>query len=120
MGEGWLVRASREPALAPTVLGIGKLRRYKCADHPIRAMVEVVKRIPDATLTLAIRHDDLKYERELVAVVKELHLGASVSFRFNVTELEKRELLAATRVLVVPSVVEGFGIVGLEANASGG
>ncbi len=117
--EEWLVDANLPGSLAPTVLWIGKLRRYKCADHAIRAMVEVVKRIPDATLTLAIRHDDLKYERELVELVKQLHLEASVSFRFNVSELEKRELLGATRVLVVPSVVEGFGIVVLEANASG-
>jgi glycosyltransferase involved in cell wall biosynthesis len=117
--EEWLVGPNRERTSSPTVLWIGKLRRYKCADHPIRAMVEVVKRIPEARLTLAIRHDDLKYERELVELVEELHLKSSVSFRFNVSEDEKRELLSATRVLVVSSVVEGFGIVVLEANACG-
>jgi glycosyltransferase involved in cell wall biosynthesis len=117
--EEWLDGSHGPGSLEPKVLWIGKLRRYKCADHTIRAMVEVVRRIPEARLTLAIRHDDLKYERELVELVRELHLENSVSFRFNVSEFEKRELLGATRALVVPSVVEGFGIVVLEANACG-
>jgi glycosyltransferase involved in cell wall biosynthesis len=117
--EEWLAGSTGHVTLESKVLWIGKLRRYKCADHPIRAMAEVVKQIPDARLTLAIRHDDLKYERELISLVEELHLTASVEFRFNVSEGEKRELLRSARVLVVPSVVEGFGIVVLEANACG-
>jgi glycosyltransferase involved in cell wall biosynthesis len=82
-------------------------------------MVDVVKRIPQATLTLAIRRDDVKYERELIELAEDLGIANQVEFRFNVSEQEKRELLSATRVLVVPSVVEGFGIVVLEANACG-
>jgi glycosyltransferase involved in cell wall biosynthesis len=117
--EEWLGASNGHYSTAPTVLWIGKLRRYKSPDHAIRAMVEVVKRIPQASLILAIRHDDLKYERELIELVDELHLASHVEFRFNVSEQEKRDLLNATRALVVSSVVEGFGIVVLEANASG-
>jgi glycosyltransferase involved in cell wall biosynthesis len=117
--EEWLSPSNGHGSTAPTVLWIGKLRRYKSPDHAIRAMVEVVKRIPPARLILAIRHDDAKYERELIELVDQLHLAGHVEFRFNVNEEEKRDLLSAARALVVSSVVEGFGIVVLEANACG-
>jgi glycosyltransferase involved in cell wall biosynthesis len=102
-----------------SILWLGKLRRYKCPDHAVRAMVEVVKRVPHSRLILAIRQDDQKYERQLHALVGELGLEDHVEFRINVSEQEKRDLLRSVRVLVVPSAVEGFGIVVLEANACG-
>jgi glycosyltransferase involved in cell wall biosynthesis len=117
--EEWFDGAKAHAAVAPSLLWIGKLRRYKCPDHAIRAMAEVVKRVPKARLVLVIRHDDINYERELVELARSLHLEDHVEFRFNVSEAEKRELLDASRALVVTSVVEGFGIVVLEANARG-
>ena len=42
-----------------------------------------------------------------------------MEFRLNISEQEKRELLDSVQVLVLPSAVEGFGIVVLEANACG-
>lgn len=117
--EEWLEAPNGQGVTAPTVLWIGKLRRYKCPDQAIRAMVGVVKQVPDAKLVLAIRRDDLKYEAELVELARSLHLEDNVAFRFDITEAAKRDLLDASRVLVVTSVVEGFGIVVLEANARG-
>jgi glycosyltransferase involved in cell wall biosynthesis len=116
--EEWLA-SNGSGSTSPTVLWIGKLRRYKSPDQAIRAMVEVAARVPAAKLILAIRHDDLRYEKELVDLVAELHLDGIVEFRFNVSEQQKRDLLNASRALVVSSAVEGFGIVVLEANASG-
>jgi glycosyltransferase involved in cell wall biosynthesis len=82
-------------------------------------MPEVLRRVPNAKLILAIRHDDLHYERELQSLARDLRLEDHIEFRFNVSEDEKRQLLRASRVLAVPSTVEGFGIVVLEANACG-
>lgn len=117
--EEWLTEAPIGRVQDPSILWLGKLRRYKRPDHLVRAMVEVVKLVPEARLTIAGRHDDLGYERKLRALVGELGLEASVEFRFDLTEEQKRELVRSSRVLVVPSAVEGFGIVVLEANACG-
>jgi glycosyltransferase involved in cell wall biosynthesis len=103
----------------PNVLWLGKIRKYKHPDHAIRAMATVVERFPRARLTIAGRHDDLAYEKRLRNLVARLHLQANVDFRFNLSEDEKQALLLRSRVLVVPSAVEGFGIVVLEANSCG-
>ncbi|TME54133.1 MAG: glycosyltransferase family 4 protein [Chloroflexi bacterium] len=117
--DDWLAESNGQRASDPTILWIGKLRRYKCPDHAIRAMVDVIASVPNAKLILAIRRDDIKYESELQSLVESLHLALHVEFRFNVSEEEKRRLLHSARVLVVTSAVEGFGIVVLEANACG-
>ena len=82
-------------------------------------MVEVVRHVPDARLIMSGRRDDAAYERQLRKLVDELHLGNHVEFHFDISEQEKRDLIQASRVLVVSSAVEGFGIVVLEANARG-
>lgn len=117
--DDWLGGSNDRRSTEPAILWIGKLRRYKCPDHILLAMPEVVRQIPQARLTLAIRRDDLTYEAHLKTLVRDLKLDRNVEFRFNVSETEKRALLRASRVLVVPSAVEGFGIVVLEANACG-
>ena len=120
--EDWLSSPSPMPrpaAAGKQVLWLGKLRRYKCPDHLVRAMAEVVEHERSARLVLAIRRDDTKYEEELRRLVGELNLQGHVEFRINVSEEEKRDLFRSSQVVVVPSVVEGFGIVVLEANACG-
>ena len=52
-------------------------------------------------------------------MVERLGLQGHVDFRFNLTEDEKRTLINDARIVVLPSTVEGFGIVVLEANACG-
>jgi glycosyltransferase involved in cell wall biosynthesis len=116
--EQWLA-GSVERVSAPTIVWLGKFRRYKCPDHAIAAMKEVVAQVPAARLILAGRHDDRKYEQRLQRLCNELGIGGNVEFRFNLTEDEKLSLLRSCRVMVLPSSVEGFGIVVLEANACG-
>jgi glycosyltransferase involved in cell wall biosynthesis len=112
-------RTGRGRSEPTTILWLGKLRRYKCPDHAVRAMPEVVRHAPNAKLILAIRRDDEKYEEQLRTLVNELRMGDHVEFRINVSEQEKRDLFLTATALVVTSAVEGFGIVVLEANAFG-
>ncbi len=117
--DDWVGSSPSKPVHDPTIIWIGKFRRYKCPDHAIRSMVKVIERVPSARLLLVGRHDDRKYEAELEALVTELGLSSIVTFEFNVSEDKKKELIAKSRVLVLPSAVEGFGLVVLEANALG-
>jgi glycosyltransferase involved in cell wall biosynthesis len=117
ISEDWLSSDRPAPADEPHFVWLGKFRRYKCPDHVIRAMSQVVKVVPSATLTLAGFHDDRAYESELRDLTRELGLDNAITFRFSVSEHAKRDLLDSCRALVLPSSVEGFGIVVLEANA---
>ena len=117
--DEWTCGDRPGPVIEPRVIWLGKFRRYKRPDHVIRAMTRVLERVPDATLLLAGRHDDLKFEGELLALVSRLGLTKNVEFRFGINEEEKRDILSKSRVMVVSSPVEGFGIVVLEANACG-
>ena len=117
--DDWVGSTNGERPSDPTILWLGKLRRYKCPHHAILAMAAVVREVRPARLVIAGRRDDLKYEMELRDLVAQLGLGASVEFRFDVPEQAKRRLIGDSRILVVTSAVEGFGIVVLEANALG-
>ncbi len=117
--DEWLSEDGWRPVSAPRVIWLGKFRRYKCPDHVVRAMAQVAREVPNARLILAGRHDDEKYEKGLKRLVRRLDLQERVEFVFNITEGEKQALLKGCRVLALPSPVEGFGLVVLEANACG-
>jgi glycosyltransferase involved in cell wall biosynthesis len=117
--DDWLHEANGGPSTEPTILWLGKVRRYKCPDHIIRAMPAVVAHIPAARLVIAGRHDDLGYEKDLRELDQRLDLERCVAFRFDLSDSEKRRVLHQARVMVISSSVEGFGIVALEANACG-
>lgn len=107
--------SSREPV----IVWLGKVRRYKCVHLAIEAMAEVVKLCPEARLVVAGRRDDPAYLQRLERLIDDLGLTDSVSFAFDVSEAAKAELLGRATALVLPSPVEGFGIVILEAAALG-
>jgi glycosyltransferase involved in cell wall biosynthesis len=117
--DDWLEGPNPSHVPEPKVLWLGKLRRYKCPDHAVRAMQMIRDRVPAARLVIAGRRDDRQYEDELRKLVRDLGLQDRVEFNFDLSESSKRELIRSVRVLVVPSAVEGFGIVVLEANACG-
>jgi len=103
------------------VICLTKIRRYKLIDCAVRAMKNVCKAMPNCELVIAGRTNDVepKYEEELRYLVEDLGLSKNVSFRKDISETEKIELLRTCRALVLPSAIEGFGIVVIEANACG-
>jgi glycosyltransferase involved in cell wall biosynthesis len=117
--EEWLRVEKRDRVVAASILWLGKFRRYKCPDHIVASMPAIVRAIPGAQLILAGRHDDRKYEADLLAMAHRLGIADSVQFCFDLSEDEKRSLVERSKVVVVPSSVEGFGIVVLEANSCG-
>lgn len=101
------------------IVFLGKIRRYKCIHHILFAMQHVLSKVPSARLLIAGRREDLNYEKELYALKAKLNLKDNVEFRFNVSEVDKREILRRSKVVVIPTPVEGFGNVVSEANACG-
>ena len=103
----------------PNVLWLGKFRSYKYPHHVVDAIGRVRNEVPAARLILAGRHGERKYETYLGELIAQNGLEDVVEFRFDLSEAEKVELIRSCRALVLPSFLEGFGIVVLEANACG-
>lgn len=100
----------------PTILYVGRLKRYKSVDVIIRALPEVVKRIPDARLAVVGSGDNLG---ELKRLTRSLNLGNRVTFTGFVSSEEKVDWMRRSQVIVNPSPREGWGLTNIEANACG-
>lgn len=93
---------------------IGRLVFYKNLDTVISAMKSVVAEIPDSRLIVV---GDGPMRLPLEKLVEDLRLTENVVFKGRISHEEKVRLLKQSSSLVLPSLVEGFGIVLLEAFA---
>jgi glycosyltransferase involved in cell wall biosynthesis len=100
----------------PTLLYMGRLKRYKRIDLLIRAVDSLVRGGTPCRLLVAGRGDD---RPRLEALRESLGVTDHVDFLGFVTEAEKRQLLRKSWINTVTSVKEGWGIVNLEAAACG-
>ncbi len=100
----------------PTVLYLGRIKKYKSIQHLIRAFSIVKKEIPDARLMVVGSGDYLKPLQELV---RSLNLTGEVEFPGFVSMEEKVERMRRSHVAVLPSLKEGWGLTNIEANAVG-
>ncbi len=106
-----------EKSPRPTVMYLGRLRSYKSVDVLLRAFGGVLSRVPNAQLIIAGSGDD---EDNLKNIAKELGLNnEQVVFKGRVPDKERVLLMQKAWVLVNPSLMEGFGVVIIEANACG-
>lgn len=100
----------------PTVLYLGRLKRYKRVDLVIRAVARLRDQGVSARLVVAGTGD---YDAALRALVDELRLGDRVEMPGFVSEDEKRSLFRRSWVHAFTSPKEGWGISNLEAAACG-
>jgi glycosyltransferase involved in cell wall biosynthesis len=114
----WYAPDPAEPKTeAPTFLYVGRLKRYKGVEIALRALAAARRVRQDLTLDIAGQGDD---RPRLERLSHELGLaGTAVRFLGFVSEAEKRRLLRRAWALVFPSPKEGWGIVAVEASASG-
>jgi glycosyltransferase involved in cell wall biosynthesis len=103
-------------ARSPTILYLGRLAPYKSVDVLIRGFDIVRRRVPGARLVIAGSGEDARRLQELTS---KLHLSNTVDFVGHVTDSGKIALLQSAWVFVNPSLVEGWGITTIEANACG-
>lgn len=104
-------------ATNPTIVYLGRIKAYKRVDVLIRAMPAIRERVPGARLIIIGSGDGLPALRKLV---DELSLSEeTVHFAGFVSEEEKVRYLRSSWLAVNTSPKEGWGIVGMEAQACG-
>ncbi len=102
----------------PNILYLGRLKAYKSVDVLLRAFKEVIAERPEAKLIIAGDGDEESTLKKLA--FEELRLGKDhVEFLGHISEERKKTLLQESWMLVNPSMMEGWGIVAIEANACG-
>lgn len=100
----------------PTILYLGRLKRYKRVDLIVQAFAQVHTVYPEARLVIAGKGDAQGSLEQLAA---ELGLSDSVEFAGFVTDERKRALFRSAWIHVLTSSKEGWGITNLEAGACG-
>lgn len=100
-------------AAVPTVLYLGRIKKYKRVRKLIDAFAAVKHDVPDARLVIAGTGDDLD---DLKQYAREAGCGG-IEFTGRVSEEEKVRLMQEAWVFGMPSSIEGWGIVVIEANA---
>ncbi|MEK6960917.1 MAG: glycosyltransferase family 4 protein [Nanoarchaeota archaeon] len=109
------VKAAKEKD--PTVIAIGRLVPYKRMDDLIRAIAHVASEIPKVKCVILGCGPE---ETRLKNLIEELGMEDHVQM---ITEVVKREetikLLKSSHVFCLPSIVEGMGLVTIEAIAAG-
>jgi len=100
----------------PTIVFVGRLRRYKGLDWVMRALPDVIARAPGARLEVL---GDGPFGPELERTARRLGVADAVRFRGFVPLAQKVAALRAAWVLVQPSPKEGWGLTVVEAGACG-
>jgi len=100
----------------PTLLYMGRLKRYKGIDLILKAVARLRKKGTRARLLIAGKGD---YLQKLQALSSRLGLGDTVEFLGYVSEEEKVQLLRRSWIHLLTSPKEGWGISIMEAAACG-
>lgn len=99
----------------PTLLWVGRVKRYKRVDHVLLAFSIVQKQLPDAKLIIVGMGDDLE---RIKCMAERLGL-TNICFPGFVSEKVKAQLMASCWVVTSTSYVEGWGMTITECGASG-
>jgi glycosyltransferase involved in cell wall biosynthesis len=100
----------------PVIVFLGRLRRYKGAQHVIRALPEVIAAVPGVKLRIV---GDGPYAPDLRSLARDLGVSEHVEFVGAVSQPGKVRELNGAQVAVAPSPKEGWGLTVIEANACG-
>ena len=107
-----LVPAGGPPVDGPTLLYLGRLKRYK----RIELVLDALEQVPGARLDIA---GDGEHRPELEREIARRRLGDRVQLHGHVDEQRKRELLTSAWVNVTASSNEGWCLTVMEAAACG-
>jgi len=100
----------------PTLLYLGRIKKYKRVDMLVNIFPHIVKRVPRARLIIAGWGTDASFITDLIMLNP---LRRKISLLGPVTAAEKKNLLSKSWVFVNPSIGEGWSIAVIEANLYG-
>lgn len=121
-----LFKLASSQATGGTILFAGTLVRRKNIEGLLRAFARVSERVPNARLVIVGPTPDPVYQREILEMVKTLHLGTTVVFRGLVENRELLSELIQSQCLVLfsheetsPTIIAQAMAAGLPVVASG-
>lgn len=100
----------------PSICYVGRLKPYKQVEIAIKAFSRIIKKFGNAKFYIAGEGES---KDQLKALVNNLKLDKKVLFLGKISEQKKYALLSKSWLMVQPSMVEGWGITVIEANACG-
>lgn len=100
----------------PTIVHLGRLRKYKSVDVVMRSMRSILREVPDARLVII---GEGPYKRKLTSLAGRLDFGNAIEFKGYMDYESLVEYLNRSHLLVNPSPKEGWGLTVVEANACG-
>lgn len=100
----------------PTVVHLGRLRKYKGVEIALQAVKIALEKLPDLRFVII---GDGPYRETLEAKTGELDLEDTVEFKGYVGMDELVNFLNRAHILINPSPKEGWGLTVVEANACG-
>jgi glycosyltransferase involved in cell wall biosynthesis len=100
----------------PTIVHLGRLRRYKSVEVVLRAMPRIRERFPAARLVII---GEGPHRPALERAAARLGLEESVEFHGFMEHGDLIRFLNRSHLLVNPSPKEGWGLTVVEANACG-
>ncbi|RSK29451.1 glycosyltransferase family 4 protein [Bacillus sp. HMF5848] len=101
------------------ILFVGNILKQKGLLELAGAMKGVADEITNAHLYLIGAEKDESFKKELVAQLTELGVESSVTFLGVKTQQDIAQWMNAADLFVLPSHIEGFGLVALEAMSCG-
>jgi glycosyltransferase involved in cell wall biosynthesis len=100
----------------PTLIYIGRLKKYKNVETTIKAMPLIRKNVPNARLVIIGSGD---HQPDLQRLTEAMGLNDVVEFKGFIKQDEKVNYLRRAHISVYPSLKEGWGLTNIEANACG-
>lgn len=100
----------------PVIMYLGRLQYYKSLNIFIRAAAKVLEVNPQARFVIAGEGEERK---KLEIFTRKLGISGKVQFLGKVDEKTKVSLFQKAWIFVNPSLMEGWGITTIEANACG-
>ncbi|MFZ5845400.1 MAG: glycosyltransferase family 4 protein [Patescibacteria group bacterium] len=101
---------------SPTILYLGRIKKYKRVDLLVKIFPQIVKKAPRARLIIAGWGTEASH---LADLIMRSPYRRKITLVGPVSHQEKRRLLSGSWIFVNPSIGEGWSIAVIEANLHG-